>query len=51
MPLREGDPESIGEYRIESRIGTGGMGVVYGVTDRGVFSAAAGRPAAPGSMS
>ncbi|MFF1759866.1 PQQ-binding-like beta-propeller repeat protein [Streptomyces sp. NPDC058266] len=29
MPLREGDPESIGEYAIESRIGTGGMGVVY----------------------
>lgn len=29
MPLREGDPESIGGYRIESRIGTGGMGVVY----------------------
>ncbi|MFC8127564.1 PQQ-binding-like beta-propeller repeat protein [Streptomyces sp. NPDC057302] len=29
MPLREGDPESIGGYRIESRIGAGGMGVVY----------------------
>ncbi|MFI7007898.1 serine/threonine-protein kinase [Streptomyces sp. NPDC050145] len=29
MPLREDDPESIGGYRIESRIGTGGMGVVY----------------------
>ncbi|WP_432166800.1 protein kinase domain-containing protein [Streptomyces sp. bgisy031] len=29
MALREGDPESIGDYTIESRIGTGGMGVVY----------------------
>ncbi|MZD03860.1 PQQ-binding-like beta-propeller repeat protein [Streptomyces sp. SID5785] len=29
MPLREDDPESVGGYRIESRIGTGGMGVVY----------------------
>lgn len=29
MPLREDDPESIGGYRIESRIGAGGMGVVY----------------------
>ncbi|MEV0524544.1 serine/threonine-protein kinase [Streptomyces sp. NPDC050439] len=29
MPLREGDPEEIGGYRIESRIGAGGMGVVY----------------------
>ncbi|MGW0422518.1 protein kinase domain-containing protein [Streptomyces sp. NPDC003015] len=29
MTLRESDPESVGGYRIESRIGTGGMGVVY----------------------
>ncbi|MFL5999769.1 MAG: protein kinase domain-containing protein [Streptomyces sp.] len=29
MTLRENDPESVGGYRIESRIGTGGMGVVY----------------------
>ncbi|MEC4019458.1 serine/threonine-protein kinase [Streptomyces sp. H27-D2] len=29
MALREDDPESVGGYRIESRIGTGGMGVVY----------------------
>ncbi|MFC8431365.1 PQQ-binding-like beta-propeller repeat protein [Streptomyces sp. NPDC057253] len=29
MTLREHDPESVGGYRIESRIGTGGMGVVY----------------------
>lgn len=29
MPLREDDPGSVGGYRIESRIGTGGMGVVY----------------------
>nr|WP_239157683.1 serine/threonine-protein kinase [Streptomyces sp. SID13726] len=27
--MRENDPESVGGYRIESRIGTGGMGVVY----------------------
>ncbi|TRO68363.1 serine/threonine-protein kinase [Streptomyces sp. IB201691-2A2] len=29
MTLRESDPRSVGGYRIESRIGTGGMGVVY----------------------
>ncbi|MFK4104768.1 PQQ-binding-like beta-propeller repeat protein [Streptomyces sp. NPDC019531] len=29
MTLRENDPESVGGYRLESRIGTGGMGVVY----------------------
>ncbi|WP_037804701.1 protein kinase domain-containing protein, partial [Streptomyces resistomycificus] len=29
MTLRENDPQSVGGYRIESRIGTGGMGVVY----------------------
>ncbi|QQM45394.1 protein kinase domain-containing protein [Streptomyces liliifuscus] len=29
MTLRENDPRSVGGYRIESRIGTGGMGVVY----------------------
>jgi outer membrane protein assembly factor BamB len=29
VTLRENDPESVGGYRIESRIGTGGMGVVY----------------------
>ncbi|WP_405875589.1 protein kinase domain-containing protein [Streptomyces sp. NBC_00005] len=29
MTLGEGDPRSVGGYRIESRIGTGGMGVVY----------------------
>ncbi|MEW2403291.1 serine/threonine-protein kinase [Streptomyces sp. NPDC046862] len=29
MTLREDDPRSVGGYRIESRIGTGGMGVVY----------------------
>ncbi|MGI5460754.1 protein kinase domain-containing protein [Streptomyces sp. CA-249302] len=29
MTLREDDPRTIGGYRIEARIGTGGMGVVY----------------------
>ncbi|MPY56439.1 serine/threonine-protein kinase [Streptomyces spongiae] len=29
MTLREDDPRSVGGYRIESRIGAGGMGVVY----------------------
>lgn len=29
MTLREDDPRSVGGYRIESRIGNGGMGVVY----------------------
>ncbi|GAB2729333.1 protein kinase domain-containing protein [Streptomyces bullii] len=29
MTLRESDPRSVGGYRIESRIGTGGMGIVY----------------------
>ena len=29
MTLREDDPRSVGGYRIEARIGTGGMGVVY----------------------
>jgi outer membrane protein assembly factor BamB len=28
-PLREDDPRSVGGYRLESRIGAGGMGVVY----------------------
>jgi len=29
VTLREDDPRSVGGYRIEARIGTGGMGVVY----------------------
>ncbi|MEU6142785.1 serine/threonine-protein kinase [Streptomyces sp. NPDC047081] len=29
MTLRENDPRTVGGYRIEARIGTGGMGVVY----------------------
>lgn len=29
MPLADGDPESIGNYELESHLGTGGMGVVY----------------------
>src|ERR1700760_2841282 len=29
QPLRPGDPEMIGAYRITGRLGAGGMGVVY----------------------
>src|SRR5262245_57034908 len=28
-PLRPGDPETLGAYRVASRIGSGGMGTVY----------------------
>lgn len=29
MPLRDGDPSRIGQYRLTARLGAGGMGVVY----------------------
>jgi serine/threonine protein kinase len=39
-PLRPGDPETIGLYRVASRVGSGGMGTVY------LAHAADGRPVA-----
>jgi Protein kinase domain/Domain of unknown function (DUF4352) len=39
-PLRPGDPETIGPYRVASRVGSGGMGTVY------LAHAADGRPVA-----
>ncbi|MFD9907888.1 protein kinase [Streptomyces sp. NPDC059063] len=40
MSLREGDPEEIGGYPLESRLGSGGMGTVY------LARTASGRPVA-----
>ena len=39
-PLRPGDPETLGPYRVASRLGSGGMGTVY------LAHAAGGRPVA-----
>ncbi|WP_026118349.1 serine/threonine-protein kinase [Nocardiopsis salina] len=32
-PLEEGDPEQVGPYKVVGRIGSGGMGAVYGALD------------------
>ena len=34
-PLRPGDPRTVGPWKILSRIGAGGMGVVYYANRRG----------------
>ncbi|MBE3000486.1 serine/threonine protein kinase [Nocardiopsis sp. HNM0947] len=52
-PLEEGDPERVGPYRVVGRIGSGGMGAVFGALDgqgacvavKTVHTAAAEKPA------